>query len=269
MVTQAAEATPTPTVSWWKQLPLRMKLYGQKLFSPRILPNDNKVQYVVKEIFKTIGYLFLILATLPPLPLFLLGYLVVWLCEPSKLYAIGNGKVALSPDEILRHLKAIEDHKREITELTIVQNSSTSSPLLSADVCAAIKRILPQKIFFGHNTVDLLILNALSSDRHYYVIETKERSHKGLQQITLREKIPQVILPNTIDAAIAKMKKLADRKVRITTLYFTCLIPTHLNATIQDLILRLGPPALQCRIYDSRSPAELKRLLNTCSSDKT
>lgn len=261
---QATASKETQSQSWFARLPIRMKAWANRVFSVNVLPNESKVRFVVRKIFEILAALFIFVATLPTLPVLFLGYFIYWLTEPPKQYTIGSNETYLTDEMLLHHLQAVITSQRQLQHIEIINQKENASFEMSEEACRLLRKAQPQRVTLTNIPANPETLKKLESERHYYVIDSKASSEQGQFQLALREKITRHVLPNDPDAMLTDLKDLADREVRIVTLFFTCYRPKHLTELIDKYIDRLGPPILICQLHQNygRSPAELEALLS-------
>lgn len=239
------------------QLPKEAARFTERLLTGSALPNESKVQYVVRKIFEAIGSFFIVLPLLPAMPFLLIGYAIHQAAQPSDQYLIGGPDAKLTSKEVLTHLQKIEESKREFSLIEIV-HVGEEPLILEEDVLNALKGLHPKSIVLKNVKLSPANMESLETIKHYYVDTGDSVQGNGQHVLTLKEKISQVILPIDYDEMLETLKESSDKNQRIVNVYFTRPVPQHMEQAVKACIKKIKPTT-QTWILDAgnRSPQSL------------
>lgn len=239
------------------QLPKDAANFAERLLTSAALPGEQKVQFVVRRIFEVIGSIFILLPLLPALPFLFIGYAVHQAVQPKDSYTIGGPSDKLTSKDITSNLQKIEEAKREFTSLEITHGGEEPL-LLTDDVLVLLKALHPKNIVLRNIKFTNANLDSLESTKQFYVDVEDKVQGKVQHVLTLKDKISQFVLPIDYDEMLDTLTDLSKKNHRIVNLYFTRMVPHHMEQAVADCVDKIKPTTMNL-ILDAknRSPQVL------------
>lgn len=197
----------------------RLKAFAGKVFSTDALPNESRIIYIARKVLAFLGAALLVAAFIPIVPILLAGYIIYAIGQPSSTYKLGQMPRPLNENDLLAHLKILQQSKRPFHTLELIHGGNEAFAI-TRECAEALRDLKPKRLILKNCSITQDILDCMEAPKEYFVKKSeKPEGNVAVCTYDRQDKINTVVLSLDDDEILKSLKDLASRNQRVTHLY--------------------------------------------------